>query len=145
MSALPVGQKRRSPAELISDWWQSWTGFNPALSDLSCCAQDEVNRIARDIGVSAAELRELATLGPDAADQLLKRMEALKLDPNDVARAEPPTFHDLQRICSLCDNHKRCEQDFASNAAAPAWEDYCPNAVTLKVLTTMPWPARNAR
>ena len=145
MSAQPVAQKRRSPAQIVSQWWQTWTGFNPTYSDLSCCAQEEVDRIAHDIGVSAAELRALAKLGPDAADQLLLRMQALHLDPHQVENAEPPTFQDLQRICSLCEHHKRCEKDIASDAAAPAWESYCPNASTLKVLTTMPWPARRGQ
>ncbi len=145
MSATTVAQKRRSAAQVISDWWQSWTGFNPAYADLSCCAQDEVDRIAHDIGVSPAELRALAKLGPDAADQLLERMKALKLDPAAVEDTETPTFHDLQRICSLCDHHKRCQHDIASNAAAPQWETYCPNAATLKVLTTMPWPKRRGQ
>ena len=145
MSALPIGQKRWSPVEAISAWWQYWTGFNPAYSDLSCCAQDDVDRIARDLGVSGAELRKLASLGPDAADQLLRRMEALDLNPAAVAGTEPPTFQDLQRVCSLCDSHKRCAQDLASNPAGSVWEDYCPNAATLKVLKAMPWPAQGKR
>lgn len=143
MSALP--EKRRSPAQIVSEWWQAWTGYNPTYSDLSCCAQEEVDRIARDIGVSAAELRQLARLGSDSADQLLQRMTALKLNPDVVADAVPPTFQDLQRICSLCDHHKRCQHDMASDVAAPAWESYCPNAATLKVLMTMPWPARRGQ
>lgn len=138
MAAQSVGQK-------LSEWWQSWTGFNPTYSDLSCCAQEEVDRIAHDIGVSPAELRELARLGPHAADQLVQRMQALHLDPTAVEHAEPPTFQDLQRICSLCEHHKRCQQDIASDAAAPAWESYCPNAATLKVLTTIPWPKKRGQ
>lgn len=142
MSALTVEHKRRSPAEILSQWWRAWTGYNPIYSDLSCCAQEEVDRIAHDIGVSASELRKLASLGPAAADQLLLRMEGLGLDPDVVARAEPSTFHDLQRICSLCENHKRCDQEFTDRSAGIAWQDYCPNAPTLKVLATMPWPGR---
>jgi hypothetical protein len=137
MSALPVGRKRRSPFKVISDWWLNWTGFDPAFSDLSCCAQDEVDRIARDVGVSAAELRTLARLGPDAADPLLRRMAALGLDQNEVFQTEPRTFQDLQRICSMCDSHKRCAHDIAQNSADPVWEDYCPNAATLKALNAM--------
>ena len=33
-----------------------------ALSELECCGDDEVERIAKDVGVSAAELREARTL-----------------------------------------------------------------------------------
>src|SRR6185369_6861728 len=136
MSAT-IASKRRSPGQIVADWWQSWTA---SPNDFACCAQEDVERMAHDIGVSAAELRELSKLGPHAADQLLERMKLLHLDPQVVENAEPPTFHDLQRSCSLCDHHKRCEHDLAAAAAAPEWEHYCPNAATLKVLSTMPWP-----
>ena len=63
MSALPNAQKRRSPAEVVSQWWQSWTSNAPA-SDLACCAEGEVERIAKDIGMPASEIRWLANLGP---------------------------------------------------------------------------------
>ena len=139
MSALPYAQKRSSLTEIISGWWRKWTGFNPAYSDISCCVQDDVERIARDVGVSAAELRSLAKLGPDSADLLLCRMAALKLDQNVVFQTEPGTLHDLQRICSMCESHKRCEQDIARSSTGTAWEDYCPNAATLKALNAMPW------
>jgi len=138
MSALPYAQKRSSLTEIISGWWQKWTGFNPAYSNISCCVQDDVERIARDVGVSAAELRALAKLGPGSADLLLRRMIALKLDQNKVFQTEPGTFHDLQRICSMCESHKRCEQDIAQSSTGTAWEDYCPNAATLKALNAMP-------
>jgi hypothetical protein len=138
MSALPYAQKRSSLSEIIVGWWQKWTGFNPVYSDISCCVQDDVERIARDVGVSAAELRALAKLGPDSADLLQRRMAALNLDQNEVFQTEPGTLHDLQRICSMCESHKRCGQEIAQSSTDTAWEDYCPNAATLKVLSTMP-------
>ena len=145
MSGPAASAKRRSPAQIVSEWWQSWTGNSPTSANLSCCAQDEVERMAQDIGISAAELRQLAKLGPDSADQLLERMKAIHLDPTAVEKAETPTFQDLQRNCSLCDQHKQCAHDLATDAAAPQWEHYCPNASTLKVLSTMPWPARRGQ
>ena len=137
MSALPVERKRRSPVEVIAEWWRDWTGFNHAFSDMSCCAQDEVERIAKDVGVSAAELRKLAQLGTDGADLLLRRMAALHLDPKEVARTEPQTFHDLQRVCTMCDSHSQCAQDVARSSTDPGWQDYCPNVATLKALNAM--------
>jgi hypothetical protein len=142
MSALPYAQKRSSLTEIIVGWWRKWTGFNPAYSDISCCVQADVERIARDVGVSAAELRALAKLGPDSADLLQRRMAALKLDQNKVFHTEPGTFHDLQRICSMCESHKRCAHDMAQSSINSAWEDYCPNAATLQALNAMPRTAQ---
>lgn len=137
MLALPYTQKHSSLTEIISGWWRKWIGFDPAYSDISCCMQDDVERIARDVGVSADELRALAKLNPGSADLLPRRMAALKLEQNEVFQREPGTLHDLQRICSMCESHKRCGQDSAQSSTDSAWEDYCPNAATFKALNAV--------
>ena len=142
MSALPNAIKRRSPIEVISQWWQRWTGNGPAL-DHACCAEAEVERIAKDIGMSASEIRRLASLGPESADLLLRRMAALDLDRKEVAQVEPQTFRDLQRICTLCESHRQCARDLVRDSSDPAWEDYCPNVATLRALNAMPWSSRS--
>jgi hypothetical protein len=70
-------------------------------------------------------------------------MEALGLDPNEVAHTEPQTLHDMQRLCSMCSSHGRCARDLSRNPADPAWKDYCPNAGTLDALDKQPWAARS--
>jgi hypothetical protein len=104
--------------------------------------EDEVERIAKDIGVSASELRRFATLGPDSADLLLRRMAALDLDRNEVSWTEPRTYRDLRRVCSMCNARRRCTRDLARDSADRAWQDYCPNAATLMALNARPWRAR---
>ena len=144
MSALPNARKRRSPVEAILQWWQVWTGNGPA-ADFTCCAEDEVERIARDIGMPASEIRRLASLGPESAELLLRRMAALDLDRKEVAQVEPQTFRDLQRICTLCESHRQCARDLLRDSSDPAWEDYCPNVATLRALNAMPWSSRRER
>jgi len=80
MLVLPVGQKSWSPTKILSQWWREWTTKGSAGLELKCCGEEEVERMAKDIGVSASELRRLANLGPDSADLLLRRMAALDLD-----------------------------------------------------------------
>ena len=142
MLALPHAQKRRSLVEVISGWWQEWTRNGSGSLELACCAEGEVDRMARDMGMSAKELRQLARHGPHSADLLLRRMAALDLDRNEVAKTEPQTFQDLQRVCTLCASHRQCARDMARDLNDPAWEDYCPNVATLKMLNAMPWAAR---
>ena len=142
MVGLSHGNKRRSPiAIFISLWWRDWTSQGPVLDPL-CCAEGEVERIAKDIGLPAAEVRRLARLGPGSADLLLRRMEALKLDPKKVTQAEPQLFRDLERVCSLCESRRQCSRDLARELNNQEWEDYCPNIATLKMLNAMPWAAR---
>ena len=141
MSALPNARKRRSPAEVVSQWWQSWTSNAPA-SDLACCAEGEVERIAKDIGMPASEIRRLASLGPESAELLSRRMAALDLDGKEVARTHLQTFRDLQRICTLCESHRQCARDLSRDSGDPGWEDYCPNVAALRALNAMPWASR---
>jgi hypothetical protein len=142
MSALPSARKRRSPAEVISQWWQVWTNNSPAQKELACCAEGEVERIAKDIGMPASEIRQLASGGPESAELLLRRMAALDLDRKDVAQTHPQTFRDLQRICTLCESHRQCARDLTRDSGDPGWEEYCPNVATLRALNAMPWASR---
>ena len=145
MPTLPNARKRRSPVEVISQWWQVWTRNGPELSNPNCCAEAEVERIANDIGLPASEVRRLASLGPESAELLLRRMAALDLDGKKVAQVEPQTFRDLQRICTLCESHRQCARDLSRDSGDPAWEDYCPNVATLKALNAMPLSSRRER
>jgi hypothetical protein len=141
MSALPVGQK--SLIKAVSQWWRGLARRSSARFELKCCGEEEVERMAKDIGLSSSELRRLASLGPDSADLLLRRMAALDLDRNEVSQTEPRTFQDLQRVCTMCKHHRRCRGDLARDADDPAWHDYCPNASTLMALNALPWRARS--
>jgi len=141
MSALPGGQKSWLPIETVLQWCRNWTRRD--ASELKCCGEAQVEQIAKDIGVSASQLRALASLGPEAADLLLSRMAALDLDPKEVSRTEPRSFQDLQRVCSMCESKRRCARDLARDSATPAWKDYCPNAATLMALNALPWAARS--
>lgn len=141
MIDLPLGEERQSRFEAmwhtLSDWVRG-----PSASAMSCCGEAEIERIARDLRTTPAELRAVANRGSGAADLLLERMAALDLDPVEVAQIGPQTFRDLQRVCSLCESKRRCARDIAHDAAAPQWQDYCPNAQTLMALNVLPWASR---
>jgi hypothetical protein len=123
-------------------WWRNWRGTSSRLSELACCGEFEVGRMARDLGMPVSELRTLAEHGPEAADLLVRRMAALDLDKKEVATIAPSTFRDLQRLCTLCESHRKCARDLGRDPADHAWEDYCPNVAMLKLLDSLPWAAR---
>ncbi len=141
MSVFPNKRKRRSPFVAVAQWWSSWTGSDSA--DLRLCGDEGIKRIAEEAGMAPGELLRLARKGPGAADLLRPRMEAIGLDPNEVARTEPQTLHDMQRLCSMCSSHGRCARDLSHNPADPAWKNYCPNAGTLDALDRQPWATRS--
>lgn len=137
MSAVSVEQKSGVPSEFIVRWFLNWV----RESSLFSC-EGELERTAKDVGISVSEFRRLASLGPESADLLRRRMAALQLDRNEVSAVEPGTLQDLQRVCTMCESHRRCARDLARDAAIPAWKDYCPNAATLIALDALPWAAR---
>jgi hypothetical protein len=109
---------------------------------LDVCDKDEIARIARDVGLSSSDLREMAELGPDAAKLVRDRMAALHLDADALAKSDPSTTRDLQRLCSSCVSKKRCQRDLLLVPNDPMWRHYCPNAGTLDTLQS---EAANAR
>lgn len=117
--------------DLIVDWWRRRE--RRAYDGLAGLPDADVARIAKDIGVSASELRAL----DERSDQplLLPRlMAALQLDAAAVARGDPDTCRDMQRVCALCQDKKRCERDLADGDATIQFDSYCPNAPTLRGL-----------
>jgi hypothetical protein len=128
--------------DAISNWWSEWTQSRSAVSELECCAKEDIERTAKDLGVSSDELLKLVSRGPDAANLLLKRMAALDLDRSEVSRTEPQVFRDLRRVCSLCESRRRCVRDLARDSSDPVWQEYCPNAKTLMMLNALPWLSR---
>jgi hypothetical protein len=118
----------------LAHWWRSWSGRRRAMADLNSCGPAEVERIARDVGVSGADLSILAGKWPDAADLLYWRMNEIKLDRKEVTQAEPQVMRDLQPVCTVCGSKRRCEHQLANNPSDPAWQKYCPNATTLWAL-----------
>jgi hypothetical protein len=141
MFALAQGKTSQSPLQSMLAWCRARLKRS-SESDFGCCDQAEVERMARDIRMSAAELRALAGKGPKAADLLLRRMAALDLDPKEVAWLEPAVSRDLQRVCTMCKSHRQCAWDFARRAPPAAWKSYCPNTGTLEALDSLPWASR---
>ena len=140
MFGLPHRQKSWSAIKGILQWCREWTRSD-GLTELKCCGEEEIERIARDFGMSASDLHRIASLGSGSADLLLHRMATLNLDQDEVSQLTR-TFQDLQRVCSMCESHRRCARDLASDPANPAWKDYCPNAATLIAPNALPWSSQ---
>ena len=134
MIDLPASDDRRY---VIADFARSlleWVNKYAPLRELDRCGDNEVERVARDIGVTAWELRALAMKPPESADLLYRRLAVLRLDPKEIRRSQSAVLRDLQVHCSMCASKRRCLIDFAEGALDSTWQDYCPNAYTLRAL-----------
>jgi len=134
MSRSAQANERPGFARRLAHWWRSWSGSRRTMADLDGCGPAEIERIARDAGVSGADLSILAGKWPDAADLLYWRMSEIKLDRKEVAHADPQVMRDLQRVCTVCGSKRWCKHELAKNPSDPAWQKYCPNATTLLAL-----------
>lgn len=143
MFDLHSGVGPRQMIDGMRQWWRNWRAAGSGFTELACCGAYEVERMAHDLGMPSSELHKIANRGPDAADLLLRRMAELNLDNKELAAAAPGTFQDLQRLCTLCESHRQCTRDIGRDPADKAWEDYCPNVATLKLLDSLPWASRN--
>ena len=114
--------------------WQDWIKRRRSMTQLACCDRTDVARMAHDIGVSSGDLYTLSGKWPNSADLLLRRIDESKLDATEIKQAEPQVMRDLQRVCTLCANKRKCSHDLATRPSDPAWQTYCPNTTTLRAL-----------
>ena len=92
-------------------------------------------------------LETLARYSYDAS-LLFRRMAALQVDRDELARDDPLLFRELQGLCTLCRSKERCVLDLArerDEPGNPGWCEYCPNAATLNVLGAVQNCSRAAR
>jgi ribosomal protein S14 len=118
----------------IANWVSRYREATGYANELGQCSPEDVSQIARDLGVSSIELRELANKGPHAADLVQKMLVALHVDPKVIADTDPLVMRDLQRLCINCGDKKRCERELAAGTAAEHFHEFCPNALTLDAL-----------
>ena len=91
----------------------------------------EAEAIARDVGMSTDELRQLIDRGPEAARLLYERLARLGIEPADIERLGLGVMRDLERTCSSCGAKGVCEHDMAERAGDERWKRYCGNSETI--------------
>jgi hypothetical protein len=102
------------------------------VNELADCDPSEMARVARDLGVSATELRLLVSRDKTAADLLYRRLETLRLDPTSI---DPALMRDLQCCCSICGSKQLCAHELEDKPKSANWPKYCPNEYTIAALT----------
>lgn len=130
-------QSIRSPLKGLADWCRRLF-VAPVMLD-----EAETALIAADVGLSVSDLKRVDHMGPHAADPMIPRLAAMGLDPNDVARVEPAVFHDLQRVCSFCDEKRQCQHELRRDPDGTEWKTYCPNMPTFEALKAERQPSEH--
>ena len=121
----------------LAQWWRNLAQLNTDPVDGYDAAEED--RMATDLGMSASELRVLASHGPNTAELLYRRMAALRINPQDMPVVDAFMLPDMERLCTTCISRNRCARELAecSEDHSPNWQDYCPNAATINMLVAL--------
>ena len=114
----------------IADWvskYRNAIGFG-------MCEPDEVMLVAKKIGATPSQLRELDSKEPGKAKLLKAMLTALRVDPKVLADLDPLIMRELKWLCITCGARKRCARELAKGTATEHFREYCPNAVSLDEL-----------
>ena len=115
----------------LADWWRRRAIVRQNHTDLDAFEADDLARMARDVGLTAADLRALANHCSDAADLLQRRLAACGVSAKELAQTAPTELRDMERLCTMCGSKGRCARDLSAKPTDPAWLQYCPNAPSL--------------
>ena len=118
----------------IADWVTNYRNAIGLKDEFGMCGPDEVMRMAKDIGVTPSQLRELVRKGADSVKLLKGLLAALHVDPKIIADMDPLVMREMQWLCITCNNKKRCQHELAKGTATEHFHEYCPNAISIDEL-----------
>lgn len=137
-SLVAPSPRTRSPGkQVVAELVRRWKELAANVRELAALDQMMEN-MGQDLGLSSAELRALAAKGSNAAKELACLLKTLRIDFQVLAQNEPLVLRDLQRLCALCDHKRECNRDIAVGALAARYQNYCPNADTVRALKLEP-------
>jgi hypothetical protein len=113
--------------------WQEWRrtfALTGARSEES--REQKLERAALELGLSTDELCNVCLKAYYTTNLMPLRMALQRLDPAEVAHSNPQLFSHLEKSCKLCEVKGQCAFDMTQNPANPHWQEYCPNAPTLR-------------
>jgi len=93
----------------------------------------EIEAIARELNLSAAELGALAFTNSGSLNSLDTRLVHAGFSQETLAASHGDVLRDLRRVCGQCPSKARCARDLARERQATP-SKYCPNEQTLRAL-----------
>ena len=117
--------------ELLINAFGDWLKHRSELKEMREMDAGNFGQIASELRMSSADLAALVRRGPHAADELPRMLKALGIDQEALVRTEPLVLRDMERVCALCNQKRRCDRDLAAGTSAAHYGEYCSNAPTI--------------
>ncbi len=109
---------------------RDWLARGSQRREFGLLAADDADRILGENGISRSDFIRIVN-APLASDDLLSpTMRSLGLEADEVRAREPAVMRDLERVCAMCSDRRRCNDQLREGRAAVSYRDYCPNAST---------------
>ena len=105
-----------------------------ASAEMARLAGGDIGGMARDLGVSEADLRDVLPRGADNTKLMEAMMRARGLDPEQTAHLSAAVMRDLELTCTRCGAVTRCRRELAAGTADAHCHEFCGNADTLDAL-----------
>jgi hypothetical protein len=115
----------------VADWVNRYRCALMPHNELEGVDADQVAAIAKDLGITTGQLRELANKGDETAS-LRNLLIALGVDPKELEKIDPRIARDMQWLCINCSRKSECNFDLSIGIAATTFRDICPNALALE-------------
>lgn len=118
--------------EAVADVVKEWEEIAGSPRELEAFGLAMANMV-KDLGLSPAEVRALATKGSNAKE-LPCLLDALRISIRALAEKDPMLLNDLRRTCAMCEHKRECDDDIEHGTLVPAYQNYCLNVQTLDAL-----------
>ena len=128
---MPAQTKPYPVVGYLIDTFANWLHHRRELNETRRMDRSDLDRIAGELRISPDELDALVRHGPHAADELPNLLKALGVDESSLARTEPQLLRDMERVCALCNQKRKCNRELAAGTSSGHYREYCLNASTI--------------
>jgi hypothetical protein len=103
-------------------------------NELGAMSRDDMHFLAADLGITEADLKDVAPRVTDHSDLMDQMMRVRGLDPDNVRRHFSALVRDMELTCTRCPDVRHCRRELAAGRAAEHCHEFCPNAEAMDEL-----------
>jgi len=100
-------------------------------NELGAMSRDDMHFLAADLGITEADLMDIAPRVTDHSDLMDRMMRIRGLDPDTVRHHFSALVRDMELTCARCSDVRQCRRELAAGTAAAHFHEFCPNAETM--------------
>lgn len=107
---------------------KAYRDYSRRNDDFAALTSSDIELLARDVGVTPAQFRDIVRRGPDAAAELSKLLDALGIDETTLRDKSQVLLNDMRRVCAECNRKAACRKSIRRGTIAQEHVDFCNNA-----------------